>query len=76
MNLRVSFIDRQPLITLSHLVLHFLSSHLTLAWFGNAAFMVNKISCNSSQGNSSVQQLTSDAIIEVLMKILLDFTST
>lgn len=43
----------------------FFRSALTLIWYGNAAFMVNKISCDSSGSNSLVQQLTSDTIIEV-----------
>ncbi|XP_058081992.1 uncharacterized protein LOC131230201 isoform X2 [Magnolia sinica] len=34
-----------------------------------SASMVNKISCNSNRGNSSVQQLTSDTTIEVVIDI-------
>ncbi|KAM7262762.1 hypothetical protein ACFE04_000445 [Oxalis oulophora] len=35
----------------------------------NAASMVNQISCDSGKSNSSTQQLTSDAIIEVSIEI-------
>jgi len=31
--------------------------------------MVNQISCDSNQSNSTIQQLTSDAVIEVLGKV-------
>ncbi|KAJ6909246.1 hypothetical protein NC652_020280 [Populus alba x Populus x berolinensis] len=42
---------------------------LTLIWCGNAAYMVNQISCDSNQSNSTIQQLTSDAVIEVSIDI-------
>ncbi|KAF8396504.1 hypothetical protein HHK36_018127 [Tetracentron sinense] len=36
---------------------------------GNAASMVNQISCGSKQSNSSAQPLTSDTVIEVSIDI-------
>ncbi|EHA8588355.1 hypothetical protein COCNU_scaffold004857G000020 [Cocos nucifera] len=36
---------------------------------GNAASMVNRISCNSYMGNSEMQQLTTDTAIEVTIQI-------
>ncbi|CAN1149375.1 hypothetical protein LINPERHAP2_LOCUS16987 [Linum perenne] len=42
---------------------------LTLIWYGNAASMVNRISCDTNQSNSSGQQLTSDAVIEVSIEV-------
>ncbi|TQE08964.1 hypothetical protein C1H46_005347 [Malus baccata] len=44
------------------------SSSLTLIWYGNAAFMVNQISC-ASKTNSSLQELKSDTVIEVSIDI-------
>ena len=52
---------------LSHLVNAFFRNALTLIWYGNAASMVNQISCGSNKNNSLVQQLTSDAVIEVMI---------
>ena len=46
------------------LVSCYFRSALTLIWYGNAASMVNRISCDGKQ-NNGMQQLTSDAIIEV-----------
>ncbi|RXH93149.1 hypothetical protein DVH24_013725 [Malus domestica] len=43
-------------------------SSLTLIWYGNAAFMVNQISC-ASKTNSSLQELKSDTVIEVSIDI-------
>ncbi|XP_061374701.1 uncharacterized protein LOC133316921, partial [Gastrolobium bilobum] len=37
--------------------------------YGNAALMVNRISCDSDSDKSLVQQLTSDTIIEVSIEI-------
>ncbi|KAM5564995.1 hypothetical protein ABKV19_019163, partial [Rosa sericea] len=37
---------------------------LTLIWHGNAAYMVNQISCGSNESSSSLQQLSSDTVIE------------
>ncbi|GAB4855012.1 hypothetical protein Ancab_023599 [Ancistrocladus abbreviatus] len=42
---------------------------LTLISYGNAASMVNQISCDSNRSNSLMQQLTSDAVIEVAIEI-------
>ncbi|KAK6933463.1 Protein of unknown function DUF1997 [Dillenia turbinata] len=39
----------------------------------SAASMVNRISCDTRQSNSSIQQLTSDAVIEVSIDIPLAF---
>ncbi|KAJ6428877.1 hypothetical protein OIU84_020513 [Salix udensis] len=39
------------------------------SWTVNAAYMVNQIFCDSNQSNSAVQQLTSDAVIEVSISI-------
>lgn len=41
-------------------------SPLTLIWYGHAASMENKISCDSTRSDSPVQNLTSDAVIEVM----------
>lgn len=54
---------------LSHLVYAFFRNALTLIWCGNAASMVNQVSCGSNQSNSFVQQLTSDTVIEVGIEI-------
>lgn len=43
-------------------------SSLTLIWYGHAASMENKISCDSKQSDSKVQRLTSDAVIEVMIQ--------
>lgn len=40
---------------------------MTLISYGHAASMVNRISCDSKQNNSSVQRLTSDTVIEVVI---------
>lgn len=40
---------------------------MTLIWYGHAASMENKISCDSARTDSPVQKLTSDAVIEVVM---------
>lgn len=45
----------------------FFRNALTLIWYGNAASMVNRISCESNQNNSLAQQLTSDTVIEVMI---------
>ncbi|KAJ6900730.1 hypothetical protein NC652_026741 [Populus alba x Populus x berolinensis] len=42
---------------------------LTLIWCGNAASMVNQISCSSNSSNSTMQRLTSDAVIEVSIEV-------
>ncbi|KAL6125581.1 hypothetical protein ACLB2K_073637 [Fragaria x ananassa] len=42
---------------------------LTLVWYGNAAYMVNQISCGSNESSSSLQQLSSDTVIEVSIEI-------
>lgn len=49
-----------------NLITAFSRSTLILIWYGNAASMVNQISCDSTKtSDSSFQQLTSDAVIEV-----------
>lgn len=58
---------RKTFIMLSHLVYAFFRSALTLIWYGNAASMVNHISCESNKSNSLGQQLTSDTVIEVMI---------
>ncbi|CAM8963900.1 unnamed protein product [Rhodiola kirilowii] len=40
-----------------------------MVWCEPAASMVNQISCDIIPGNSSIQQLTSDTVIEVSMKL-------
>lgn len=45
---------------------NFFRRALTLIWYGHAASMENKISCDSTKSDSPVQQLSSDATIEVL----------
>ncbi|GER45731.1 hypothetical protein STAS_22705 [Striga asiatica] len=42
---------------------------LTLIWYGHAASMENKISCDSTRDDSPVQKLTSDAVIEVSIEV-------
>ncbi|KAF5941363.1 hypothetical protein HYC85_022530 [Camellia sinensis] len=44
-------------------------SALTLIWCGHAASMVNRVSCDSKQSDSSVDELTSDTAIEVSIEI-------
>jgi hypothetical protein len=63
--IKIKSLLEKPFIMLSHLVYTFFRSALTLIWYGNAASMVNRISCESNQNNSLVQQLTSDTVIEV-----------
>ncbi|KAJ8433320.1 hypothetical protein Cgig2_012888 [Carnegiea gigantea] len=48
-------------------------SALTLVWYGNAAYMVNRISCDTQQSNSTVQLLTSDTVIEVSIEVPFPF---
>ncbi|RWW08495.1 hypothetical protein BHE74_00019768 [Ensete ventricosum] len=38
---------------------------LTLIWYGNAASMVNRVSCSDGLHNSTFQQLATDTVIEV-----------
>lgn len=40
-----------------------------MIWYGNAASMVNRISCDREQSISGIQQLTSDAVIEVSIDV-------
>ncbi|THU74705.1 hypothetical protein C4D60_Mb04t36210 [Musa balbisiana] len=42
---------------------------LTLIWYGNAASMVNRVSCNDGLHNSTFQQLATDTVIEVTIDI-------
>ncbi|KAH7537056.1 hypothetical protein FEM48_Zijuj03G0051700 [Ziziphus jujuba var. spinosa] len=51
----------------------FVWSALTLIWYGNAAYMVNKISCDSIPNNLSEERLTSDTVIEVSIQIPFSF---
>ncbi|KAF7132144.1 hypothetical protein RHSIM_Rhsim09G0145300 [Rhododendron simsii] len=44
-------------------------SALTLIWYGHAASMVNRVSCNIKESNLSVAELTSDTVIEVSIDI-------
>ncbi|KAM0068776.1 hypothetical protein Hdeb2414_s0002g00076891 [Helianthus debilis subsp. tardiflorus] len=46
---------------------------LTLVWYGHAASMVNRISCDSNQSSSSMQELTSESVIEVSIDIPFPF---
>lgn len=39
---------------------------MTLIWCRNAAYMVNQISYDVNRGNSPLQKLTSDTVIEVM----------
>ncbi|KVI09666.1 Protein of unknown function DUF1997 [Cynara cardunculus var. scolymus] len=48
-------------------------SPLTLVWYGHAASMVNRISCDRNQSNSSMQELKSDTVIEVSIEIPFPF---
>ncbi|KAI8032129.1 putative clathrin assembly protein [Camellia lanceoleosa] len=47
----------------------FFRSALTLIWCGHAASMVNRVSCDRKQSDSSVAELTSDTVIEVSIEI-------
>ncbi|KAL4576795.1 hypothetical protein LXL04_012895 [Taraxacum kok-saghyz] len=46
---------------------------LTLVSYGHAASMVNRISCDTNQSDSSMQKLTSDTVIEVSIEIPFPF---
>lgn len=41
----------------------------TLTWCGNSASMVNRLSYDNKNSDSAVQQLTSDAVIEVDLEL-------
>ncbi|CAL5346459.1 unnamed protein product [Camellia sinensis] len=45
------------------------ASALTLIWCGHTASMVNRVSCDRKQSDSSVAELTSDTVIEVSIEI-------
>uniref|UniRef100_A0A803MGW3 Uncharacterized protein n=1 Tax=Chenopodium quinoa TaxID=63459 RepID=A0A803MGW3_CHEQI len=60
-------VDRLPVF------IGILLNALTLVWYGNAASMVNRISCGVEQSNSEIQQLTSDAVIEVSIDVPFPF---
>ncbi|WOL05808.1 hypothetical protein Cni_G14539 [Canna indica] len=48
-------------------------SPLTLIWYGNAASMVNRISCGDGSYSSALQKLTTDTTIEVTIDVPFPF---
>lgn len=62
----VSLLVEHAFIMLSILSYAVFRRSLTLVWYGNAAYMVNQISCGSNESSSSLQKLSSDTVIEVL----------
>lgn len=60
MDTGVSILDEQTSLS-------FFQECFDIIWCGHAAFMENKISCDSNERDLSEQKLTSEAVIEVMV---------
>lgn len=67
MDTGVSILDEQTIILLESFGLSFFQECFDIIWCGHAAFMENKISCDSNERDLSEQKLTSEAVIEVMV---------